>query len=340
MADIDYSKLNKQQKLALFLIVIGPDAAADVLREFDEVEIEALCREMNQFTMVSDEVRKQVAEEFTPVIGQSVIATRGGLDYARETLVRSHGDYKANAILGRVGLAPTGTTVDLVNDLGEMDARQIFNLVKNEQPQTISFILSYLPGSKSSEVFSLFGPEQREEVLERLGIIESTSVELVSKIVRNLGKHFDKKAQPSYHNSGGVRSVADLLNGLDKETSKSLLGRLEERNPTLGSAIRRKLFSFDDLGRLTPSDLQRVLREVESTSLAVAMKSAPETLREKIYGAISKRAAESLKDEIDMLGPVRVKDVEVAQDGIIQIVRRLEEEGAIATDGADAAVVA
>ncbi len=339
MADIDYSKLNKQQKLALFLIVIGPEAAAEVLREFDEVEIEALCREMNQFTMVSDEVRQQVAEEFTPVVGRSVVATRGGLEYARETLMRSHGDYKANAILGRVGLAPTGTTVDMVNDLGEMDARQIFNLIKHEQPQTVSFILSYLPGSKSSEVFSLFGPEQREEVLERLGIIESTSVELVTKIVRNLGKHFDKKTQPSYHNSGGVRSVADLLNGLDKETSKNLLGRLEERNPALGSAIRRKLFSFDDLGRLTPSDLQRVLREVESSSLAVAMKSAPESLREKIYGAISKRAAESLKDEIDMLGPVRVKDVETAQDGIIQIVRRLEEEGAIATDGADAAVV-
>ncbi len=316
MADADFTKLNKQQKLALFLIVIGPDAAAEVLREFDEVEIEALCREMNQFTMVSEELRQQVMEEFSPVIGRSVVATRGGLDYARDALTRSHGDYKANAILGRVGLAPTGTTVDMVNELGEMDARQIFNLIKHEQPQTVSFILSYLPGTKSSEVFSLFGPDAREEIIERLGIIESTSVELVSKIVRNLGKHFDRKAQPSYHNSGGVRSVADLLNGLDKDTSKNLLGRLEERNPTLGSAIRRKLFSFDDLGRLTPSDLQRVLREVESASLAVAMKSAPESLREKIYSAISKRAAESLKDEIDMLGPVRVKDVDVQRKRI------------------------
>lgn len=340
MADVDYTKLSKQQKIALLLIVVGPDAAAEILKGFDELEIEALCREMNQFTMVSDELRRQVAEEFSPVIGKSVVATRGGIDFAREALVRSHGDYKANSILGRVGLAPSGTTVDIVNELAEMEARQIFNLIKHEQPQTVSFILSYLPGAKSSEVFTLFGPDAREEVIERLGIIESTSIELVTKIVRNLGKHFDKKSQPSYHNSGGVRSVADLLNGLDKETSKNLLGRLEERNPALGSAIRRKLFSFDDLGRLTASDLQRVLREVESSSLAVAMKSAPENLREKIYGAISKRAAESLKDEIDMLGPVRVKDVEVAQDGIIQVVRRLEEEGAIATDGADAAVVA
>lgn len=339
MADIDYAKLSKHQKIALLLIVIGPDAASDLLKNFDEVEIEALCREMNQFSMVSNEIRSKVAEEFTPIIGQSIQSTRGGIDFAREALLRSHGDYKANSILGRVGLAPSGTTIDIVTELAEMDARQIFNLIKSEQPQTVSFILSYLPGTKASEVFALFGPDAREEVIERLGTIESTSIELVSKIVRNLGRHFDKKSQPSYHNSGGVRSVADLLNGLDKETAKNLLGRLEERNPTLGSAIRRKLFSFDDLGRLTPSDLQRVLREVESSSLAVAMKSAPEILREKIYNAISKRAAESLKDEIDMLGPVRVKDVEVAQDGIIQVVRRLEEEGAIATDGAEAAVV-
>ena len=339
MSDVEYDKLNRQQKLALFLITIGPEASAEVLREFEEPEVESLCREMNQFSMVSDELRRQVAEDFSDMIGESVISTRGGMAFARETLTISHGDYKAKTILGRVGADPSGGTVDVVDELAEMDARQIYNLIKHEQPQTVSFILSYLPGAKSSEVFSLLGPEAREEVVERLGTIESTSVELVTKIVRNLGKHFDRKSQPSYHSSGGVRSVADLLNGLDKETSKNLLGRLEERNPQLGSAIRRKLFSFDDLSRLTASDLQRVLREVESSSLAVAMKSAPESLREQIYGAISKRAAESLKDEIEMLGPVRVKDVEVAQDAIIQIVRRLEEEGAISTDGSEAAVV-
>jgi flagellar motor switch protein FliG len=132
-----------------------------------------------------------------------------------------------------------------------------------------------------------------------------------------------------------VRAVADLLNQLDKETSKNLLARLEERNATLSSAIRKKLFSFEDLLRLQPADLQRVLREVDSANLAVSMKNASESLRDKIYGAISKRAAESLKDEVQLLGPVRLKDIETAQEAIIQVVRRLEEEGQIAleTDG-------
>jgi flagellar motor switch protein FliG len=134
--------------------------------------------------------------------------------------------------------------------------------------------------------------------------------------------------------------VAGLLNGIDKEMSKGLLARLEERNAHLGSAIRRKMFSFDDLQRLQAADLQRVLREVDSADLAVAMKSATEALREKIYTSISKRAAESLRDEISMLGPVRLKDVETAQDTIIQVVRRLEEEGSVSLDSSEDAVVA
>src|SRR5262249_2712954 len=144
-----------------------------------------------------------------------------------------------------------------------------------------------------------------------------------------LGKHYDSKMRPAFHHSGGVRAVADLMNELDKDLSKNLLARLEERNATLSAAIRKKLFSFEDLNRLQPADLQRVLREVDSSNLAISMKSASEGLRQKFYAGISKRAAESLKEEMEMLGPVRLKDVEAAQDAIIQVVRRLEEEGQI-----------
>jgi len=336
---IDYSKLTRMQKLAIFLIVVGPEAASEIMRTFDDAQIEMLCRDMGQFPMVPDAIRQQVLEEFSPIIGDSVASTLGGLDYARRTVERARGDYKANTILGRVGLSPGGTSLDVVQDIAEMEGRQIFNLIKNEQPQTISFVLSYLSSEKSAEIFFLLGPELREEVIERLGTIDSTSLELVGKIVRSLGKHFDTKVRPTFHNSGGVRAVADLLNGLDKDTSKGLLARLEERNSTLGAAIRKKMFSFEDLSRLQPADLQRVLREVDSANLAVSMKSASESLKDKLYGSISKRAAESLRDEISMLGPVRLKDVETAQDAIIQVVRRLEEEGAITLDGDSADVV-
>ncbi|PAW67731.1 MAG: flagellar motor switch protein FliG [Opitutia bacterium Tous-C1TDCM] len=327
MPDIDYGKLGRPQKLAVFLIIIGPEAAAEVLRHFDDQEIELICREMSTFTIIPADIQRLALDEFSSLIVKSAGSSLGGLTYAQRTLEIAKGDYKASAIIGRVG--PVGTSVEVIKDIAEMEGRQIFNLVKHEQPQTISFLLSYLDSEKSAEVFSLLGPDLREEVIERLGTIESTSLDLVSKIARSLGKHYDMKVRPAFHRSGGVRAVADLLNNLDKEMSKNLLARLEERNANLSAAIRKKLFSFDDLNRLQPADFQRVLREVDSSNLAIAMKSASETLRDRIYASISKRAAEALKEELEMLGPVRLKDVETAQDAIIQVVRRLEEEGQI-----------
>jgi flagellar motor switch protein FliG len=339
MAEIDFSKLSRQQKLAVFLVVIGADSAANVLKQFDEPEIELLCREISALTIIPESVQKQALEEFAGVVAHSASSALGGLGYAQRALEIAKGDYKASSIISRVG--PVGTSIEVIRDISEMEGRQIFNLIKNEQPQTISFVLSYLDGTKAAEVFSLLGPDLREEVVERLGTIDSTSLDLVGKIARNLGKHFDTKARPSFHRSGGVRAVADLLNQLDKDMSKNLLARLEERNATLGAAIRKKLFSFEDLTRLQSADLQRVLREVDSANLAIAMKSASESLRDKFYAAISKRAAESLREEIDLLGPVRLKDVEAAQDSIIQVVRRLEEEGQITLESdADQSLVA
>jgi flagellar motor switch protein FliG len=338
MADLDYPKLSRQQRLAVFLIVIGPEAAAEILKHFDDATIELLCREMSTIPVVNDTVRKQAIEEFSGVVASSAASCLGGLPFAQRTLEIAKGDYKASSIIGRVG--PVSSSIDVIKDISEMEGRQIFNLIKAEQPQTISFVLSYLEPAKASEIFSLLSPDLREEVIERLGTIESTSLELVGKIVRSLSKHFDSKARPAFHHSGGVRAVASLLNELEKDMSKTLLARLEERNAALGAAIRKKLFSFEDLNRLQPADLQRVLREVDTGNLAISMKSASEPLREKIYASLSKRAAEALKEEIELLGPVRLKDVEAAQDTIIQAVRRLEEEGQISLDAEAAATVA
>ncbi|MFZ5495072.1 MAG: flagellar motor switch protein FliG [Verrucomicrobiota bacterium] len=339
MADIDYTKLTRQQKLAVFLICIGPEAAAEVLKQFDDLEVENLCREMAAFPMIPDAVQKQAFDEFSSVVASGVQSASGGLTFAQRTLEIAKGGHKASAIIGRVGPA-VGTSIEVIKDISEMEGRQIYNLIKHEQPQTISFILSYLEPAKAAEVFPLLSPDLREEVLERLGTIESTSLDLVNKIARSLGKHFDNKNRPAFHHSGGVRAVAGLLNSLEKDLSKTLLGRLEERNAALSAAIRKKLFSFEDLNRLAAADLQRILREVDSSNLAISMKSASESLRNKVFAGLSKRAAESLKEEIELLGPVRLKDVEAAQDVIIQAVRRLEEEGQISIDSESQAVVA
>lgn len=337
MSDFDYSRLTRRQKLAVFLICIGPEAAAEVLKQFDDAEIEQLCREMADYPMIPEAAQKQALDEFAGIISASVNSALGGLPYARRTLEIAKGS-QATSIMGRVG--STGSFADVVKDISAMEGNQISNLIKNEQPQTIAFLLSYLEPAKSAEVFAFFSPELREDVLERLGTIESTPTDLVGKIVRSLGRHLNVQARPPLHHSDGVVAVAGLLNQLDKDTSKTLLSRLEEKNATLGTAIRRKLFSFEDIIRIETQDLQRILREVDSGNLAIAMKSCSEALREKIYGSLSKRAAEGLREEIELLGPMRLKDVEAAQDVIIQSVRRLEEEGQITLDANAEAVVA
>ncbi|HMD61203.1 MAG TPA: flagellar motor switch protein FliG [Opitutaceae bacterium] len=334
MAEIDYQKLSRQQKLALFLIAIGPEAAAEVLKQFSDSETEALCREMSAFPMVTEALQKQVLEELAGILTQSSMSALGGLAYARRALEIAKGGPKASSIIGRVG--PVGDQADVIKDISEMEGRQIYNMIKAEQPQTISFVLSYLDSAKASEVFALLNPDLRESVMERLGTIESTAPDLVAKIVRSLEKHFDSAVRPALHRRGGVQAVAGLLNKLDKEMTKSLLTKIEERNASLGMAIRRKMFSFEDLIRLQASDLQRILREVDTANLAIAMKSATEPLREKIYGSLSKRAAVGLREEIQLLGPVRLKDVEAAQDAIIQSVQRLEEAGEISIDAGGA----
>ncbi|MBK8858613.1 MAG: flagellar motor switch protein FliG [Opitutaceae bacterium] len=338
MAEPDYARLTRQQKLAVFLICIGPEAAAEVLKQFDDAETERLCREMSAFPLVPEPLRRQAMEEFSGIVSASANATLGGLNYAQRTLEIAKGEHRATTIIGRVG--PTDTFVEVVRDVSEMEANQIYNLLKAEQPQTIAFMLSYLDPAKAAQVFAMFSPDLREDVIERLGVIESTPPDLVGKIVRSLGRHLDARSRPAYRNSGGVNAVAGLLQHLDKELGRTLLTRLEEHNATLGTAIRRKLFSFEDLNRLTPADLQRILREVDSANLAIAMKSASEPLRERIYSALSKRAAEGLREEIELLGAVRRKEIESAQDLIIQAVRRLEEEGQVSLDADAESVVA
>jgi len=328
---MDYAKLTKPQKIAAFLIVIGPDAAAEVMRQFDDAQLETICREMTEFHVVDYGIRRSVLQEFSGVVSTGAAAVLGGAEYAQVALEKAKGDYTASMILDRA--APASRVVEGGEDIRQMEARQIVNLVKSEQPQTIAFILSHLDIPKAGEIILLLPSEMREEVVERLGSMEETSRDIVNKIAKNLSRHLEKKSsQQALHRSGGIASAADLLNYLDKSTRKTLLASLEERNATLGAAIRKKLFSFEDLVRLAPTDLQRVVREVDSGDLAVALKTAKEDLVTAVLASISKRAAEGLKDDIAMLGALKAKDIEAAQDKVIQVVRKLEEAEEITLD--------
>lgn len=328
--------MTRVQKLAIFLVVIGPEAAAHVLKQFEDEAIEAICKEMTSISSIEEEVQKQAIEDFSGVILSSYSSLLGGPLYTRKALEIAKGDFKATSILERI--APTGNSAEVIKEIEQMEPRQIFNMIKTEQSQTIAFVLSYLERDKASPILGMFGQEMREEVIERLGMMEPTSLELINKVANSLSSSLDTKQKVTMNKSGGIRMVADLLNSLEKEDAKAILANIEERNPTLGAEIRKRMFSFDDLVRLDLVDLQRIMREVDSGDLTVALKSASDQLRDVLLQAVSKRAAETLVEELEMMGPVRLTEVEAAQERVIQVVRRLEEQEEISLDAGGATV--
>ncbi|MBD5778678.1 flagellar motor switch protein FliG [Pelagicoccus sp. NFK12] len=327
----DYKSLSRVQRLATFLVVIGPEAAAHVLKEFDDESIEIICKEMTNISAIETDLQKAAVEEFSSFILSSYGSLLGGPLYTRRALEIAKGDFKATSILERI--APTSNSAEVIKEIEQMEPRQIFNMIKTEQAQTIAFVLSYLERDKAGPILGMFNHEVREEVIERLGIMEPTSLELINKVANALSKNLDTKQKTTLNKSGGIRMVADLLNTLEKEDSKSILTNIEERNPALGAEIRKKMFSFEDLSRLELPDLQRIMREVDSGDLIIALKSATDSLKEAVMDAVSKRAAETLKEELEMMGPVKLTEVEAAQERVIQVVRRLEEQEEISLDG-------
>jgi flagellar motor switch protein FliG len=328
MAAFNYDTMTKTQKLAAFFIIIGPDLAPELMKQLRDGEIEDVAREMATMEVVDFKLQEQILEEFCELIGEGLSTALGGMSYVQRALEAARGPQAASDILLRA--LPASNSIDAVRELSQMDTRQIYNIIKHEQPQTVAFIMSYLDAKQVSQIIPLFSPQAREEIVERLGTMDSISSELIGKVLKSLGKHLSSGPQKvSLHRRGGAQAAAHLLNSLDKELSKNLLTRIEERNAELGEAIRKKLFRFIDIQRLNQRDIQRLLRDVETQDLAVSLKAAPDPVKRAIFGAMSKRATESLKEEMEMQGPMRMKDIEAAQERIIAQIMQLSESGEI-----------
>jgi flagellar motor switch protein FliG len=324
---LDFEKLTSNQKLAALLVILGADSAAQILKGFTPQEVEAFSAEMAKFAFIPQELQTRVLREFSPVAVEAGTAVRGGLDVARNTLEKAMGLFKATEILSRV--APNRTSVAAVQEIIELEPRQIYNLLRDEQPQTAALVLSYAEPSKGAIALACFPTEARDRILERVATISPTPVEVVEKIVGVLLAKRGASRTRALSVSGGVKTAADLLNAMDKNQGRTLLVSLEERNPELGQAIRQKMFTFEDLAALETTVLQRILREVDMRELAMALKSASEKLKTTLLGCITKRAAETVQEEMNFMGPVRLREIEAAQLRIIEAVRRLEAEGAI-----------
>jgi flagellar motor switch protein FliG len=323
----DITKLSKIQKLAIFLIMLGPDSAAQIMKHLDEHELEAVSAELSRQTLVSQEVQMAILSEFSDVALQASTSVRGGADYAQITLEKAIGTFKASNVMSR--LAPTRTPVGALEKVVDLDSRQIFNLIRQEQPQTIALITSYLPSEKASQLLAMMKEDQRDQVVERLATLSPTPIEVVERMVEVLASKLSAKPTRALNQTGGIKSAAEVLNALDKEASKMILSAIEERNPDLGASIRKKMFTFEDLSHVDLNGLQKVMREVDIRDLAVALKTASEQLKKTLLGAISKRAAETVLEEMSFLGAIKLKEIEAAQMRIIDVVRRLETEGEI-----------
>ncbi len=342
MAALDYSKLTRVQKTAVFLIVIGQEAAAKLVRTFADSELEAVCREMAKLPIIDQDAQHEALTEFSALVDTSYDSALGGTSYVRGTLELARGEHRAASLLERVMPAAGGGEGHgaALRQFEGIDTRQVFSLVKDEQPQTVAFLLSQLDLPKAGEILRMLEPEQRAEVLERLGEMETISPEVVQRLAGKLNRRSDAPAAPppSAQASGGAPFVASLLKTMDKDTSRSLLAVLQDRNAALSESIRKKLFSFDDLAGLAAPDLQRILREVEPADLAASLKGPKgETMLKKVTSVMSKRAAESMVEEIGMMAPVRLRDQEAAQDRVMTVVRRLEEQGEVNLDTGDQA---
>lgn len=322
------TELTRPQKLAVLLCMLGPDSAAQVLKNFDEREMELIIGEMGKLELISHELQHQVLREFASVAVQASTSVAGGAEIVRLTLEKAVGQSRAASIVGRAGNGgPQPVPSEILRPIIEADSRELFNAVKTEHPQTIALMTSYLPPECASAFLNQCPVELRDKIVERLAMLQPTPIEVIEQIVAILSRKLGVKPTRAISETGGVKSAATLLNVLDRTMSKVVLTSIEERNPDLSKSIRAKMFTFEDLTRLDTGGLQKVMREVDTRDLAISLKKASYQVKTALLGAISKRAAETVKEEIGFLGNLKAKEIEAAQTRIVDIVRRLEGEG-------------
>jgi flagellar motor switch protein FliG len=324
---VEFAKMTRPQKLAALLIVLGPESAAQILKGLDEHELDVVSLEMARMPVVSQELQYEVLQEFSEVAVHASTGILGGAGYTRTALEKSVGVFRATEIISRV--APASAPVASMQQIVSLDAQQLFNVLKNEQPRTIALVASYLTPEKTSQLLVHLRPELRDQVVERLATLAPTPVEAVERVVDVLNQKAGVKATRALNQTGGLKNAADVLNSLDRNFSQAVLLELERRNPDLGQAIRQKMFTFDDLALLDSNSLQKVMREVDMRDLALSLKTASEKLKLSLLSSISRRAAETVNEEISFLGAVKKKDIEAAQQRIIESVRQLEAEGEV-----------
>ncbi len=321
-----HNDLSGVQKAAVLLIALGPERSANIFKHLKEEEIEELTLEIANTRSISPEVKDHVMDEFYEVcLAQQYIA-EGGVSYAKELLEKALGAERARDVLGKLTASLQVRPFEFIR---KTDASQLLNFIQDEHPQTIALILSYLSAGQSATIISALAPEKQADVAKRIAQMDRTSPDVIKEVEKVLEQKLSSLVNQDYTIVGGVDSIVEILNTVDRGTEKHIMETLEIEEPELADEIRKKMFVFEDILSLDDKSIQRVLREVDNNELAVALKSANEEVQSVIFNNLSKRLAAMIREDMDFMGPVRLKDVEEAQQKIVNIIRKLEDSGEI-----------
>jgi flagellar motor switch protein FliG len=332
-------ELTGPQKAAVLIMQIGRERSAPVLRSLREAEVAEIMSEVARLQSIEIEVVQEVLDEFRTMAETRNTITSGGIELARGLLEASLGIEKANEIIDRV----TAGMVEIPFEfLQRADPKQILSFIQDEHPQTITLVLAYMNSEAAALVMSGLAEELQRDVSQRLAIMDRTSPDVIEHVEKILQRKLSTVLQPTeLTEAGGVQALVDILNRSDRGTERLILEGLENSNPELADEVRQRMFVFEDITQLDDRSIQLILRQVDSKELAVALKGVRMDVREKIAKNMSERAAQNLTEEIELLGPVRLKTVEEAQGGIVRVIRSLEESGQLVLSraGADEFVV-
>jgi len=318
--------LTGRQKIAILLVGLGEDAASRIMNELNQDEVEDITIELASIRAVPPDVQEPVLEEFYNMILAQSYISQGGVSYAKSVLDKALGADRANEVLGKLSSIIRSTPFDF---LKKTDPVQLLSSIQSEHPQTIALILVYLPPDVAAQVIAGLPPEIQIDVTKRIATMDRTTPEMVREVERVIEQKLSTVLSTEFSQVGGVESLVALLNRVDRATEKSILENLDETDPELADEIRKKMFVFEDIKMLDDRSIQQVLREVETKDLALALKSATEEVRGRIFKNMSQRASATLQEEMEFMGPVRLRDVEEAQQRVVNIIRSLEERGQI-----------
>ncbi|MCT4564055.1 MAG: flagellar motor switch protein FliG [Maledivibacter sp.] len=330
--------LSGREKAAVLLIALGPDKSAKIFKHLQDDEIEELTLEIANMRKIPVEEKDSIIEEFYQVCLAQNFISEGGINYAKEVLEKAMGSNKALEIINKLTSSLQVRPFDFVR---KADASQLLNFIQNEHPQTIALILSYLGSGQAGQILSSLPQDKQADVAQRIATMDRTSPEIIKEVEYVLERKLSSMVTQDYTTTGGVQTIVDILNSVDRGTEKFIMETLEIQDTELAEDIKKRMFVFEDIITLDSVSVQRFIREVDNNELSIALKGSTQEVRDMIFANMSKRMAEMIKEDMEFMGPIRLRDVEEAQQKIVNIIRKLEEAGEIilARGGGDEIIV-